>query len=156
MASTINPDSFGFLVTDVARLLRAEMDRRIAAAGLGLTAGEGRTLLHAARAGAVRQSALAERMGLEPMTVSSYLDRLEGKGLVVRRPDPDDRRANRIELTAAAADAVARIAAIGTAVRNDAAQGVTPEAWAAAQEVLRSARDRLAALRAAPGGETPA
>ena len=46
-----DPDTFGFLVTDLSRLIRAEMDRRISDAGLGLTPGEGRTLVYAARAG---------------------------------------------------------------------------------------------------------
>ena len=66
-------------MTDLSRLIRAEMDRRISDAGLGLTPGEGRTLVYAARAGEVRQIELAERMGVEPMTLSSYLDRLEAR-----------------------------------------------------------------------------
>lgn len=143
----INPDSFGFLVTDVARLLRAEMDRRIADAGLGVTAGEGRTLLHAARAGAVRQTVLAERMGLEPMTISDYLDRLEAKQLVVRRPDPNDRRAKLVELTDAAAVAVQHVVAIGVSVREETARDIPPDIWAATQEALKLARDRLSVLR---------
>ena len=58
-------------------MLRAEMDRRVAEAGIGVTAGEARALAHAARAGPVRQKVLAERMGVEPMTLRTYVERLE-------------------------------------------------------------------------------
>ena len=72
----LGPDSFGFIVSDIARLLNAEMDRRTAEAGIAITSGERRTLAHAARAGAVRQNMLAERMGLEAMTLSGHLDQI--------------------------------------------------------------------------------
>lgn len=38
--------------------------------------------------------------GLEPSTMTGLLDRMERDGLVERRPDPSDRRAQRIHLTA--------------------------------------------------------
>ena len=105
MQRLVDPDSFGFLITDISRMIRAEMDRRVGAGRLGITAGEARTLAHAARAGAVRQNVLAERMGIEAMTLSTYVDRLEAQGLVTRTTDPTDRRAKRVELTPAAAEA---------------------------------------------------
>jgi DNA-binding MarR family transcriptional regulator len=46
-----------------------------------------------------RQTAIADRMGIEPMTLSGYVDRLEAIGFVVREPDPDDRRAKIVRLT---------------------------------------------------------
>ena len=101
MKRGIDPESFGFLVNDVARLVRAEMDRRIAASGLGLTPGDARVLAYAARFEPVRQSVLAERAALEPMTVSTYLDTLEARGLIERQTDPADRRAKLVTLTAA-------------------------------------------------------
>lgn len=42
---------------------------------------------------------LGRRAGLEPSTMTGLLDRMERDGVVVRRPDPDDRRAQRICLT---------------------------------------------------------
>lgn len=97
-----NPNAFGFLINDIARLYRAEIDRRIAEAGLDLTAAEARTLMHTARHAPVRQTVLAEHMGIEAMTVSGYLDRLEKAGLVIREADPVDRRAKLVMLTDAA------------------------------------------------------
>ena len=155
-ANRIEPDSFGFLVADVSRLIRAEMDRRIGEAGIGVTPGEGRALVHAMRAGPVRQNVLAERMGLEPMTLSAYLDRLEAQGLVERRPDPADRRANIIHLTASAHDIVARIAPVGASIRALASQGIDPDEWERLLELLKIARANLSACKSAPSKETAA
>jgi len=151
MPPAIDPNSFGFLITDLSRFIRGEMDRRIAQAGLGLTPGEGRTLAHAARAGIVRQNVLAERIGIEAMTLSAYIDRLEAKGLVERVPDPDDRRAKLVRLTEAAAEALGSVGAAAASVRADASASMDPADWGTLLRLLRQARDNLAEMRAAQG-----
>lgn len=148
MRSHIDTDSMGFLVTDVARLIRADLDRRIAEAGFGLTPGEGRTLVHIARAGAVRQTDLAERMGVEAMTVTGFLDRLEAKGLVERVPDPADRRAKRVHLTEAADRLLEKIAPLSAALRADASAGISAEDWSHFLAMLKIVRENLTAARA--------
>ncbi|MEC3998501.1 MarR family winged helix-turn-helix transcriptional regulator [Actinacidiphila sp. DG2A-62] len=57
------------------------------------------------------QGELARTLGLDKTTLMSQLDRLEGKGLVVRRTDPRDRRARIPEITAAGGDLRAAVAA---------------------------------------------
>ena len=47
------------------------------------------------------QVELGKALGLDKTTLMGQLDRLEGLGLVVRRPDPRDRRARIPEITAA-------------------------------------------------------
>lgn len=142
-----DPDSFGFLITDVSRLIRAEFDRRVAEAGLGLTPGEARTLSHAFRAGVVRQTVLAERMGVEAMTLSTYLDRLEARGLVERRPDPSDRRAKLVHLSEGAHDVLVTIQAIGASLRAEVAEKISASEWEHLNTALRLARDSLNQLR---------
>jgi DNA-binding MarR family transcriptional regulator len=151
MPPAIDPDSFGFLVTDLSRFIRAEMDRRISDAGLGLTPGEARALAHAARAGLVRQNVLAERIGIEAMTLSTYIDRLETKGLVERVPDPDDRRAKLVRLTVAASDALGGVNAAAASIRAEASASMTAADWTALLRLLRQARDNLAEMRVAQG-----
>lgn len=148
MPHRIDPESFGFLVTDLARLIRAEMDRRIGEANLGLTPGEVRTLVHAARAGAVRQNVLADRMGIEAMTVTGYLDRLEGRGLVERRADPTDRRAKLVHLTAAANELLENVLPISAGIRADASDGIDPADWTRFLATLKQVRANLAASKA--------
>lgn len=142
---TLRPhdEALGFLVTDVARLLRAEFDRAIAAESLGITPGEARALSHVARARPVRQAALAERMGVEAMTLSTYLDRLEERGLVTREADPTDRRAKLVTTTEAAAAVLARIRAVGEAVSRDLEARVPPGEWTGFLTTLKQLRADL-------------
>jgi DNA-binding MarR family transcriptional regulator len=49
----------------------------------------------------LRVSEVAERLSLEPATLSPLLKRLENAGLVTRRRDPDDERAVAVALTPA-------------------------------------------------------
>lgn len=51
--------------------------------------------------GPYRLTALAEKIEVKPSAVTVMVDRLEKRGLVRRVQDPDDRRAVRVELTAA-------------------------------------------------------
>jgi DNA-binding MarR family transcriptional regulator len=51
--------------------------------------------------GPASQLEAAGRLGIDRTTMVSFLDTLEGRGLVARRPDPDDRRRNVVVLTPA-------------------------------------------------------
>lgn len=156
MPPSIDSESLGFLITDVSRLIRAEMDRRIAEAGLGVTPGEGRALAHAARVGEVRQNVLAERIGVEAMTVSSYLDRLEARGLIERVPDPKDGRAKLVRLTAAADETLARISELSAELRADLAKGLSGDDWSKLLDGLKVLREELCAIRVAARREREA
>jgi DNA-binding MarR family transcriptional regulator len=50
--------------------------------------------------GPASQLAAAGRLGIDRTTMVTFLDTLEERGLVARRPDPDDRRRNVVVLTA--------------------------------------------------------
>lgn len=149
-APTYDPDTLGFLFGDIARMFRAQIDLRIADAGFGLTAGEARTLVQAARLGEVRQNVLAERMGVEAMTVSSYLDRLEAQGFIERIADPDDRRAKLVRLTDSSVEALERMRGIGLGLRADTLHTLTPENHALLIDMLKTIRSNLHALSATP------
>lgn len=120
-------DPLGFVLVDVARLLRRRFERALETAGLGLTVAEARTLAFVSRRPGLRQSTLADELCVEPMTLVGFLDRLEAAGLVERIADPADRRAKLIRLTPAATNTVRRIRTIGRAVREDAERGIDPE-----------------------------
>lgn len=109
MTQLMPDNSLGFLLTDLSRLFRQAFEKSVGDAGLALTPGEIRALAHVARYGGARQAVLAERMGVEPMTLSAYLDRLEARGLIVRTTDPTDRRAKVISQTASARDVIEQI-----------------------------------------------
>jgi len=82
------------------RLWRASHTRAAAALGsLGLTpALFGLLNVIGAREGAIQQE-LGSAMGIDPSTIVSLLDQLEGAGLAKRRPSARDRRAREVAIT---------------------------------------------------------
>jgi DNA-binding MarR family transcriptional regulator len=58
-------------------------------------------LLLIERCGEMRSTDIADALGQAPRTVTEAVDGLERDGLVMRHPDPNDRRAKRINLTEA-------------------------------------------------------
>lgn len=87
----------GFLISDVARLLRTAFDRRVRR--LGLTRSQWLVINRLHRRPGATQSELAEMLEVEKATAGRMVDRMEKKGWVVRRPDASDRRVNRLHLT---------------------------------------------------------
>jgi MarR family transcriptional regulator for hemolysin len=87
----------GFLISDVARLMRTAFDRRVRR--LGLTRSQWLVINRLHRHPGVTQSELAEMLEVEKATAGRMVDRMENKGWVARRPDASDRRVNRLHLT---------------------------------------------------------
>ena len=85
-----------FLLHDVARLLRVDADKR--ARAHGMTRAQWGILIWLERQPGLSQKELAEILEVEPITVARLIDRLEGRGMVERRPDPKDRRIWRLHL----------------------------------------------------------
>jgi DNA-binding MarR family transcriptional regulator len=84
----------------IFRALRRRMDETLADHDLSYE--EWGLLGHLKLAGAPYTSTpgkLAEKQGLSSGAMTNRLDRLEGAGLIRRRPDQDDRRSLHIELT---------------------------------------------------------
>jgi DNA-binding MarR family transcriptional regulator len=138
----------GLLVHDVGRLLRRRIDQR--AQALGLTSAQWRVLSSVARAEfrneeAPNQAALAEEMDLEPITLSRQIDRMEAAGLVERRADPNDRRAHRLFLTAAARPLVNDFRNVATQCVASALAGVTDAEIDQVVDVLTRVRANLVA-----------
>jgi len=90
----------GFLISDVARLMRTAFDRRVRR--LGLTRSQWLVINRLHRRPGATQSELAEMLEVEKATAGRMVDRMEKKGWVMRRPDAADRRVNRLFLTAEA------------------------------------------------------
>ena len=74
--------NFGFLLHDVARLMRKRFEQN--ARDLGLTRSQCSVLAHLARNEGIQQGGLAEILEVEPITLTRILDRLEDAGLVER------------------------------------------------------------------------
>jgi DNA-binding MarR family transcriptional regulator len=83
---------------DFYRRSQRVIDRAMARHGASYA--RARLLLMIVRDGPLRSTDLASAFSYAPRTVTEAIDGLERDGLVRRDPDPDDRRAKRVSLTA--------------------------------------------------------
>lgn len=117
--------NFGFILHDVARLLRTTYDRRVR--DLDLTRSQWWVLTHLFRKDGITQSELAETLELEKPSLGRLLDRLEGKGWIRREACSSDRRAKRVFLTEAADAPMQVMREIASGVREDALSGLSSD-----------------------------
>ena len=110
------------LLADVARLMRTEADRR--ARIHGMTRAQWIILHRVNDAPGLSQRELAEFLEVEPITVGRLVDRLEARGVVERRPDPDDRRIWRLHLLPVATEILAKLEVQRVAIRDLLTEGV--------------------------------
>ena len=113
---------FAFILNDVARLLRTYADYK--AAQFGITRAQWAVLVRVDRFEGLNQSELAEGLDLQPITLTRLLDKLSDSGLIERRPDPADRRAKRLFLTAAARPLLERLSDLGEETMANTLAGV--------------------------------
>jgi DNA-binding MarR family transcriptional regulator len=117
--------NFGFILHDVARLLRTTFDRRVKA--LGFTRSQWWVLTHLFRNDGIIQSELADILEVEKPTLGRLLDRLEAKGWVRREADAADRRVKRVFLTEEFEPALRAMRAAAAEMRRDALAGLSAE-----------------------------
>ncbi len=102
-------------------------DRRMALAGVPLDRAAVALLRQIADSEPLRPGELANRLGVEASHVTRQVQQLQKAGYVARVPDPDDRRAQRIELTAQGQEAIDRIRAAGALGMQAALAAWSPE-----------------------------
>jgi len=134
-------DSIGFLMADVTRLLRRAFDER--ARSIGVTRPQWRVLTILARNEGINQGALADRLEVEPITLSRMVDRMQDAGLVERRADPADRRAWRLYLTDNAAPLIADLRALGAVLSDDTLEGLSEAEREQLGDLLERIRQNL-------------
>ena len=120
-----NAPTLGFLLHDVARLLRRRFEQN--ARGSGLTRSQWQVLAYLANNEGINQSGLADLLEIEPITLGRIVDKLQTRGLIERRPDPSDRRAWLLHLTSAARPKLSQLRRLGEVTRGEALAEV-PEA----------------------------
>ena len=134
-------NSLGFLVSDIARMLRERFN--ITAQALGLTLAQARALVHLSNNEGISQVALAQRLEIQPITLMRQIDRLAESGLVVREPNPNDRRAQQLFLTTAADPLLEDINQLGSGLTDIAFEGMNTTQREAIITLLQQVKSNL-------------
>jgi len=130
----------GSLLHQVGRDLGTALERQFAP--LDVTAQQAALLLHAS-GGSRSPSQLMAVLGTDTAGMTKLLDRLEGKGLLVRQRHPDDRRAVVIELTERGKGLIPRIPPVFGRVTRQLLAGFTAEEIARLTAMLQRMLDNL-------------
>ncbi len=108
----------GYVLSDVARLIRTVFDRRVR--DIGLTRAQWLVLTRLYRRPGASQTELADMLETDRASAGRMIDRMQKNGWVERRADSDDRRVNRLYLTADARRAHKDMWAVAEATVDDA------------------------------------
>lgn len=120
--------TFGFLVNDIARLLKRHFERRVRETGLPITRRQAAIMLFVSRHQGVSQAEVANRLDIEPIALVRMLDKLSEAGLIERRAHPTDRRVRTLWLSSSARPVIERILTIIRSIRAEAFAGFSPKA----------------------------
>ena len=104
------PSLMGYALRRTQSAVFADFAATFARAGEALTPGEFGLLVLVDRNAGLSQMALARALGIDRSTLVPILDRLQGRGFLVRRRSPTDGRTHALALTPAGAKALARFA----------------------------------------------
>jgi MarR family transcriptional regulator for hemolysin len=113
-------------IMDVARMLKTYADQR--ARQFGISRAQWVVLMRLHRSEGLKQSEFAEILDLQPISLTRLLDRLAENGLIERRPDPNDRRANRLYLTPAALPLIEQLSGLGNEMMDEVLAGLDAKA----------------------------
>jgi DNA-binding MarR family transcriptional regulator len=137
------PESLGFLLSDISRLMRRVFARRLQ--GSPMTLAQAKALMVVSRHEGIRQVDIAELLDIQPITLARLIDHLAREGLVERRPDPDDRRAYQLFVLPAAAPHLEFIRQLAESVQAEILGDLGQSDVDLLFPVLRKLRDSLAA-----------
>lgn len=130
-------------IAETATALRRAFDRR--AVSLGVTRAQWRVLAKLSRTPGMRQVELADHLDMEAITLCRIVDRLAEAGLVERQPDPHDRRAWKLLLTAKSKPLVRKLTALADDLAEEAFCGLAVERRDEVRTTLAAIRDNVAA-----------
>lgn len=132
---------FGYLIHDVARLMRRTFRGRMVDSGLTLE--QIRVLVAIYLHEGIRQVDLADLLEVQPITLVRQIDQIAEIGLIERRTDPADRRAYQLFLTQASAPHLLVIQKIFDEIRAEMLRGLSKEEIALAYKVMSDIRSNL-------------
>jgi DNA-binding MarR family transcriptional regulator len=131
-------------LVESSRLLRNYIDHR--AKERGTTRAQWIVLFRLRQNEGLSQVDLADVLELQPISLVRLLDRLVEHGLLERRHDPKDRRANRLFLTAKGRRLVDELDSLRDAIATDVLHDLSDDTLQTSLDTLREVKERIKAL----------
>ena len=135
-------------LVESSRLLRNYIDHR--AKARGTTRAQWIVLFRLRQQEGLSQVDLADVLELQPISLVRLLDRLVEHGLLERRHDPKDRRANRLFLTASGRQLVDDLDSLRDAIATDVLHDMPQDSIQTSLATLREIKERIKALSGPP------
>jgi MarR family transcriptional regulator, transcriptional regulator for hemolysin len=135
-------------LVESSRLLRNYIDHR--AKRRGTTRAQWIVLFRLREQEGLSQVDLAEVLELQPISLVRLLDRLVEHGLLERRSDPKDRRANRLFLTPRGRQLVDDLDSLRDAIASDVLRDVPAQAIRTSLDTLVSIKERIKSVSEHP------
>lgn len=133
--------SLAGLIADLSRSMRRGFNRHIRSTGL--TDQQWRVIGLLNKAPGVNQAALAERMDIQPISLTRLIDRMQAADWVERRPHPSDRRALQLFLTDKAQPILAELRRAGSEFEAVALSGISASEQDQLRQILGKIRVNL-------------
>jgi len=131
-------------LVESSRLLRNFIDHR--AKSRGTTRAQWIVLFRLRQQEGLSQVDLADVLELQPISLVRLLDRLVEHGLLARRHDPKDRRANPLFLTASGRQLVDDLDSLRDAIATDVMHDMPATTVETTLHALRDIKDRIKSL----------
>jgi MarR family transcriptional regulator, transcriptional regulator for hemolysin len=135
-------------LVESSRLLRNYIDHR--AKARGTTRAQWIVLFRLRRQEGLSQVDLADVLELQPISLVRLLDRLVEHGLLERRHDPKDRRANRLFLTETGKQLVDDLDSLRDAIATDVLRDISQDSIETSLATLCDIKERIKALSGPP------
>jgi MarR family transcriptional regulator for hemolysin len=145
--------NFGFLLKELTRRYVQRFEVR--AREISLNLAQCKVLARLEKNEGVSQARLAELAEVDAMTMVRILDRMEADELLERRPDPADRRARCLYLTAKAKPLVEQIWKLSETTREEVFAGISKNERDLFMTVLERLHDNLSMLEGKPSSHEP-
>jgi MarR family transcriptional regulator, transcriptional regulator for hemolysin len=128
-------------IVESSRLLRNYIEQR--AKSRGTTRAQWIVLFRLRQQEGLSQVDLAEVLELQPISLVRLLDRLVQHGLLERRHDPRDRRANRLFLTASGRQLVDDLDSLRDSIAIDVLQDIPSASLKTSLATLKDVKERI-------------
>src|SRR5215471_15458099 len=128
-------------LVESSRLLRNYIDHR--AKTKGTTRAQWIVLYRLRQQEGLSQVDLADVLELQPISLVRLLDRLVEHGLLERRPDPKDRRANKLHLTRAGRRLVDDLDSLRDSIASDVLRDIPNDAIRTSLDTLVDIKERI-------------